>query len=198
MSERDRTKIGETPNTPQQVGGSSGHDAVVLAQNYPKLKVIVQDLPRVQEAFDNNVPSELRSRISFQAHDFFTPQPVAADVYFFKAILHDWPDEYAARILANLVPAMRPGTRVVLCEGVFPASRGGGGGGDKGWQSLPLPSQRALSSMDLQMLVLFNSKQRTVDDWRQLVSTADARFELVNVYRRLGTPFGLIEVVFRG
>ncbi|KAK1770138.1 O-methyltransferase-domain-containing protein [Phialemonium atrogriseum] len=174
------------------VGGSSGHDAVVLAQTYPKLKFVIQDLPPVEEAFNGNVPEELRPRISFHPHDFFTPQPIAADVYFFKAILHDWPDKYASKILGALVPAMKPGARIILCEGVFPPTD------SEEWRSLPLTSQRTLSAMDLQMLVLFNAKQRTVEDWRKLVADADSRLELANVYRLPGSAFGLLEIAFRG
>lgn len=156
------------------------------------LKLVVQDQPSVEESFNANVPPELSSRISFHPHDFFATQPVAADVYFFKAILHDWPDKYAAMILAALIPSMRPGARIVLCEGVFPAASG------REWHSLPLPAQRTLSAMDLQMLVLFNAKQRTVEDWEKLVKQADSRLELDNIYRLPRSAFGVLQLVFRG
>lgn len=163
-----------------------------LAQTYPKLKLVVQDLPGVEESFNTTVPEELKPRVSFQTHDFFTTQPVAADVYFFKAILHDWPDKYASKILGALVPSMRPGSRIVLCEGIFPPP------GSKQWLSLPLPVQRAMSMMDLQMLVLFNAKQRTVEDWKNVIMGADKRLELVNVYKLQGNTFGILEIVFNG
>lgn len=40
------------------------------------------------------------------ATDFLeTEQPVKdADVYFMRAVLHNWPDEYCVRILRNLLP----------------------------------------------------------------------------------------------
>jgi hypothetical protein len=145
----------------------------------------------VEEAFNANVPPELRSRITFQAHDFLTPQPVVADVYFFKAILHDWPDKYASKILGALVPSLRSGSRIIMCEGIFPPP------GSKQWRSLPLPVQRFLSVMDLQMFVLFNAKQRTVEDWKKVLREADCRFELEKVYRLHGSPFGILEIVFR-
>lgn len=87
---------------------------------------------------------------------------------------------------------MQPGTRIILCEGVFPPTD------SEEWRSLPLTSQRTLSAMDLQMLVLFNAKQRTVEDWGKLVADADSRLELANVYRLPGSAFGLLEIAFRG
>ncbi|EER40216.1 conserved hypothetical protein [Histoplasma capsulatum H143] len=98
------------------VGGSAGHDAVVLARNFPDLNVIVEDLPKVKPVFDAELPAEFNTRVSFVVHDFFQPQPVQADIYVFKMILHDWPDDEAARILRALVPALKPGARVILFE----------------------------------------------------------------------------------
>ena len=65
-------------------------------------------------------PSGLEDRISFMAHDFFTPQPITADVYFFRFIFHDWPDKYGISILQNLVPALKPGARVLINEFCLP------------------------------------------------------------------------------
>ena len=47
--------------------------------------------------------------------DFFTLQPIKdADVYFFRAIFHDWPDKYCIQILQNLIPALKTGARVII------------------------------------------------------------------------------------
>lgn len=67
------------------------------------MNMVVQDLPEVQAAFQAFVPHDLTTRVTFQNHNFFNPQTVAADVYFLKMILHDWPDKYAVRILRNLL-----------------------------------------------------------------------------------------------
>lgn len=55
------------------------------------------------------------------AHDFLTPQPKEADVFLFRWIFHDWPDKYVIKILRNLVPVLKPGTRIVVNDGVMPA-----------------------------------------------------------------------------
>ena len=63
----------------------------------------------------------LEGRLSFYGHDFLKPQPIeGADVYLLRMILHDWPDKYAIQILRNIVPAMRPGARVILNESCVP------------------------------------------------------------------------------
>ena len=103
------------------VGGSSGTFGIALAEQFPKLKIIVQDRPDVVQVASKQLPEPLKPRVSFMAHDFFTEQPVKdADVYFFKWILHDWSDQYAIRILRSLIPALKKGAKVVLHEYVVP------------------------------------------------------------------------------
>lgn len=175
------------------MGGSSGHEAVGLAQNFPNLKLVVQDLPTVEQAFRAYVPAELTSRITFQAHDFFNPQPVVADVYFMKGVLLDWPDKYAIKVLRALLPGLRHGARVILCETCSPPKYNA-----KGDKVMPVPVERMMTSLDLQMLVALNSKERTIQEWKSLLVQADERFELANVATFPGTAWGLLEVVFRG
>ena len=51
------------------------------------------------------------------AHDFFTAQPRhSADVFILRAILHDWSDAYALKILKHLRIAAKPETRLVILE----------------------------------------------------------------------------------
>lgn len=48
-------------------------------------------------------------------HDFFTEQPVKnADVYFFRCTLHNWADNFVIKALRALIPALKPGARVVI------------------------------------------------------------------------------------
>lgn len=54
------------------------------------------------------------------AHDFFTEQPVKnATVFFLRAILHDWPTAYAARILSQLRGAATPQTTLVIADNII-------------------------------------------------------------------------------
>ena len=101
------------------VGGSHGPTSIALAQRFPNLKCIVQDLPGTISGCA--VPPELEGRLEFMAHDFFTEQPIkGAEMYFFRRIFHDWSDEYARRILRCLIGALKPGAKVLIQDMIVP------------------------------------------------------------------------------
>ncbi|KIM93287.1 hypothetical protein OIDMADRAFT_138176 [Oidiodendron maius Zn] len=183
----DWNSLGEA--TVVDLGGSRGHDAIAQAKHFPKLKYIVQDLPEVEEAFNSNLPKELAHRVSFQPHDFFQPQNIQADVYFMKVVLHDWPDKYAAQIVNNLLPYLKKGSRLVLCEGVQPESYDVHGNA-----IIPLFVRRLLSSMDLQMLVGANCLERRLTDWKDLLAQVDKKLEIRNVASFPGAVLSIINI----
>jgi len=99
------------------VGGSHGNVSIALAKEFPDLQLVVQDLPKVVEDAKTKFPAELSDRVAFQAHDFFEEQPVKnADIYYFRWILHDWSDKYCVKILQALIPALKPGARLLFSE----------------------------------------------------------------------------------
>ncbi|KAI0012378.1 putative O-methyltransferase [Xylariaceae sp. FL0662B] len=106
------------------VGGSSGPTAQYLASLMPNAKFIVQDSNLAAMDMGRRIvdadPS-VRSRISFMEYDFFTPQPVSADIYIYRHILHDWNDADAAKILSSLLPALKPGAKILISEAIVPA-----------------------------------------------------------------------------
>ncbi|RYP26288.1 hypothetical protein DL768_011758 [Monosporascus sp. mg162] len=182
------------PATVVDVGGSGGHNAIPLAQKFPDLRVVVEDLPTVRPVFEESVPPGLRDRVSFRGHDFFDPQPErGADVYVFKKVFHDWPDESVVRILRAQVPALRPGARVLVAEQVVDRA---GLPADK--QDVPRSLQRLATAIDLRMMALFNAKERSVADFRRVLGEADERFELVDVKVDPKSELGFFEIVWRG
>ena len=102
------------------VGGSDGHVSISLARANPDLRFIVQDRSEMIESACRNGPSDCVDQVKFQAHDFFTPQPVSAEVYLFRWIFHDWPDKYVIKILQQLTPALKPGAKIVVNESMCP------------------------------------------------------------------------------
>jgi trans-aconitate methyltransferase len=99
------------------LGGSHGDAAFALARKYPDLRLVVQELPGVVA---NAKPIEGLD-VEFMAHDFFQNQPVKdADVYYFRWILHNWPDSYCIQILRALIPALRKGARILVMDFVMP------------------------------------------------------------------------------
>ncbi|KAK7714917.1 hypothetical protein SLS57_006989 [Botryosphaeria dothidea] len=191
LDSHDWKSVGKA--TVVDVGGSAGHDAVVLARNFPELSITVQDLSKVKSEFDASVPEEFRDRVKFMEHDFFQPQPVQADVYMFKMILHDWPDQEAAKILRALVPSLKPGARVLLFEYIGSHDESGDG------PALPRSIQQMGTATDLRLMALFNAKERPVDAWKHIFKLADERFEVSNVKANPQQNFfAVIEAVWRG
>lgn len=103
------------------VGGSNGDYSIPIAQEFPRIKCVVQDLPEVVLKAEPRLPADLRDRVSFMAHDFFTEQPVkGANAYLLRWVLHDWSDKYAIRILQALIPALTEASKIVVHEYILP------------------------------------------------------------------------------
>lgn len=101
------------------IGGSQGHVSVALARRFPNLSTIVQDMDKVVEGAA--VPEELRDRVRFMVHDLFALQSVhGADVYFLRWVLHNWSNKYCLQILRALIPALKPGAKVIVQESLMP------------------------------------------------------------------------------
>lgn len=175
-----------------QLGGSGGHDDVVLAKKYPNLTITVQDLPNCETEFDANVPAELKPRLKFQAHDFFKPQTLSADIYMIKLILHDWPDKESVQILRGLVPALKPGARVVFIDYV------GKQEGEAEGPPVPRSIQQMGTATDMRMMALFSARERPVDAWAKLFREADERFDVVRVDANPLSFIVVMEAVWRG
>ncbi|CAG8212627.1 unnamed protein product [Penicillium salamii] len=166
------------------VGGSTGNAGIALANSFPKLDVTVQDLSENTAEGAATLKPELASRVHFQAHDFFQAQPViGADIYLLRMILHDWATPDAVRILQQLVPALRRGSRIVIMDSVLP--RPG---------SMAPTKERLLRVRDLTMLQVFNSCERDLDDWTQVLNLADERLRLVDVVQPRGSVMSLLTI----
>jgi hypothetical protein len=175
-----------------QVGGSTGSDAKTLAAKYPHISIVVEDLPEVEEEYDKNMPTELASRMQFRAHNFFMPQPIEADIFMLKMILHDYPDVLAIQILRQLIPGMRPGTRILIVEAASPPQFT-----ETGSRVLPTPIEKVITGADFTMASMLNSKERFLSDWVELLAEADSRFHLDNMHITAGNWFGMFEVIWK-
>ncbi|KAK0705474.1 putative O-methyltransferase [Lasiosphaeris hirsuta] len=161
---------GELPagGTVVDVGGSHGLVCIELASKFPTLKFVVQDLdePVIRDA-DARKPAEVADRVTFMAHNFFNPQPVhGADVYFVRAVLHNWSDKYAVEVLRNLIPALKPGAAVVVNDVVTPEAG-----------SVPKVAERQFRISDLSQVLLLNAGDRELAGWTSLFGAADPRFK---------------------
>ncbi|UNI13379.1 hypothetical protein JDV02_000128 [Purpureocillium takamizusanense] len=174
------------------LGGSGGHDSFALAQRFPNLNIVVEDLPHAESVFHRHRPDALKDRVNFKAHDFFNAQPVEADIFLIKLILHDWPDEECVKILKALVPALRPGSKVFFLDYV------GHQEADGGAANTPRSIQQMGTATDLRMMALFNAQERPAEAWRTIFKAADERFDVVRLEANPMTFFVALEAVWRG
>ena len=112
--------IGNGNGTVVDVGGGKGNISVIIAQNAPGLRFVVQDLPGALQGAQDTIPKDITPRLEFMAHDFFQDQPVQADVFLFRMIFHNWADKYVVKILRATIPGLKPGSRVVINDYVVP------------------------------------------------------------------------------
>lgn len=102
------------------LGGSTGAAAFAIAEKYPDLSIIVQDLAKTIAG----ARERLDVKVKFMAHSFFDEQPVkGADVYFSRWCFHNFSDKYCLQILSALIPALKPGARVLIMDSVLPDIR---------------------------------------------------------------------------
>ena len=147
---------------------------------------MVQDFASLS-TFESTVPDNLKSRISFQAQDILEPNTLhGADVYLLRSILHDWSDKYAILILKNLVPALKDGARILIADFIMPEQGKG-----------PNWVERLSTTKSMQMMTVVNAKERTEEDWADIVRRADQRFELKAMVTPSGAAMAVIEIVFR-
>jgi hypothetical protein len=150
------------------IGGSAGGMLGALLSEHRGMRGILFDRPPVIEeahevwaAAHPTIP--IGDRIQLVGGDFFDSVP-AADVYLLKHILHDWNDEDSVKILKTVRKAASPQSRILLCEVVLPEER------------LDNPAPLAV---DLQMLVMCGSKERSAREWAALFQASGWELEAV-------------------
>nr|GAT49961.1 S-adenosyl-L-methionine-dependent methyltransferase [Mycena chlorophos] len=186
------------------VGGGVGTSCLTLAREFPGLKLVNQDLPGVikqaGEVWNNKMPDALKSgQVVLQAHDFFTPQPQNdADVFLLKQIMHDWSDEYCVKILKRLWTAAKPDTTLLLLDSLVPLACHDPSGDSANAIPGAAPAMEAPAPLlanygatndmgynaDMTMFLLFNSQERTVIHFQQLLLRTG--WEVVKIHRQAG------------
>ncbi|KAK7446999.1 hypothetical protein VKT23_014212 [Stygiomarasmius scandens] len=157
------------------VGGGVGSATLELYKFFPHLRYVVQDLESpiaaAKRFWNGKAPDAIASgTVTFQVHSFFSEQVVkAAKVYFLRFITHDWCDSDVQVILTHLRNASAPDTRLVLFETIARCTC-------VAEDSVPNPLLGNLgiagagidTAVDLHLLSLFNGKERTEQDFRNL------------------------------
>jgi hypothetical protein len=92
------------------VGGGRGAFLGAILEANPGMRGVLFDQPHVVEGAD------LGERCEVVAGSFFEAVPEGADAYLLKAILHDWEDEDAVRILRRCRTAVPDHGAVLVVE----------------------------------------------------------------------------------
>jgi hypothetical protein len=161
------------------VGGGHGHLLAAILRSYVKLRGVLFDQPQViQEAAHEGIVTspDIGGRCELTGGDFFQSVPAGADAYVMKYIIHDWDDERCVRLLGKCREAMPSGGRVLVVDHVVaPGNR-------FDWGKL----------LDINMMVMLGSKERTKEEFRQLFSRSGLRLKRVV---RTGTSLGILEAL---
>ncbi|KAK8056578.1 O-methyltransferase- family 2 [Apiospora rasikravindrae] len=179
----DATVVDLLNNVHGQMGGNMGYVSVAIAEAFPRLKFVVQDTKGMRSAETlASVPQRLRDRIELTIHDFFDVQPVVAEVYLFRHVFHSFTDKYSIQILQSLVPALRKGARILINDGVLPEPG-----------TLSYINERRIRTLDVVMLTVTNSRERELDDWKDLFRDADPRYKFLGAWKPTRSQLWFIE-----
>jgi hypothetical protein len=147
------------------VGGGQGMLLTSILRLNPHLHGSSFDLPNViEDAKAKKLVdySDLVTRFEYASGSFFESVPAGGDIYFLKAIIHDWEDSKAIDILKTIKKSLPDHGKVVLLETILK---------ETGYLHGTL--------MDLHMMVLGNAKERTEEEFSQLFAAAGLKLSRV-------------------
>jgi hypothetical protein len=142
------------------IGGGRGHLLQAVLETNRSARGILFDLPNV---IQDAAPVQ-SDRLKLQAGDFFKDSLPAADGYLIMEVIHDWPDEESVAIFRAIRKAAKPGAALLVIEQLIPE------GNEPHWSKM----------LDIHMLTLLAGKQRTEEEYRELLRGSG--FQLVRVH----------------
>lgn len=143
------------------VGGGDGTLLGLLLTAHPAMRGVLVDLPATTLAARRRLAAAgVLDRCEVVAGSFFERLPIGGEVYVLAQVLHDWPDAEASAILRRCVEAAGEGGRVLVIERVRCTGRPG------------QPVDEALAAMDLRMLLLIGSLERSAAQFARLAEDA--------------------------
>lgn len=156
------------------IGGGQGSLLSGILQANPEMLGVLFDQKSVIDQaaallFDKGV----YSRCELVAGDFFASVSKGGDAYILKHIIHDWDDESSVKILKNCHEAMSEDGKLLVVEMVVPSG------------NTPFYGK----FLDIEMLVGYSGKERTADEYQNLL--AKAGFKLTQIF----TTQALVSVI---
>jgi len=172
-AKHDYQKITEHINWEQHnividAGGGTGTLLKLVTHKHQHLKAHLLERPEVINLIKD-------SNTNFQQHpmNFFSNWTISADAILLARVLHDWGDEQATKILNNAANALTKNGRIYIIEMIISDSINSG------------------HLLDLNMLVMTGGKERTLHDWKQLISNVDLT---ISAIKNISPIINIIEV----
>jgi hypothetical protein len=156
------------------VGGGQGLLLHAILTAAPQTRGVLFDFPEVVAGAGLLRSGDVAGRCEIVGGDFFESIPAGGDVYILKGVIHDWNDREAVKILNGCRRAMASGGKLLLYETVL----------DQRQESV------SANFMDVLMMALTGGRERTEDDFRELLRGAG--FSLTRVIPT-SSPAFLIE-----
>jgi hypothetical protein len=141
-------------NTIVDVGGGYGQLLLEILRKYPHVRGILFDLPHVIEGAKKHVLGfDIANRCTLVAGDCFDEIPKGGDAYVLKSFINNWDERSAVRVLENCRKPASSFSKLIIIEPVL----------------LPPNEPDYGKLMDLQLLVLQKSGERTKEEFEQLL-----------------------------
>ena len=143
------------------VGGGAGAFLAAVLARHPAVRGVLFDQPHVVAGADEVLRAAgVADRCRVVAGSFFEAVPDGGDAYVLKNIVHNWEDEEATAILRGCRRAIGAGGALLAVDRVL----------------APPNEGAAAKSMDLQMLVGAGGRERTREEWDDLLAAGGFRF----------------------
>lgn len=138
------------------VGGGEGSLVRGIQKKYHSVRGVLFDLPQVIEEVGGG-------EIELAAGSFLEEIPSGGDVHLLKHVLHNWEDDDCATILQNCEKALNQDGRVLILEHVL------------------CEDDPELAMMDLHMMLVLGGRERTRDQYEDLLSRAGLKLAGITV-----------------
>lgn len=146
------------------VGGGEGRLLAAILQKNPNLKGILLEMPHLIKAASNLLEqSGVTERCELKDTDILKSIPTRGDILIMKHIVENWQDDLATVVLQNCYQAMNEGDILLVCESVIHSGNE--------------PSITKLR--DLAGFVITSGKERTAQEYRQLLEKTGFRMDSI-------------------
>jgi hypothetical protein len=147
------------------VGGGDGRMIGTILAHHPQLTGVLLELPYAMEEAASVLDSlGVAQRCQTLSGDMFAEVPAGADTYLMSRVVHNWPDDKAVVVLANVRAAMPDHARLLIFEPL-----------------ISVDGQQAAQVVQLDFMMLLNGggRERSTDEHVRLLDRAGLRLARV-------------------